>query len=544
LAPPRRFLEEEYMKSAKPLVFVPAVVLGAALFFACSGQRDSGPARSEADPGGKVNYPLKTDVKLTYWVPLAQNIAANFPNMGQTPYGAAIQERTGIKVEYLHPAGNTAEQFNLIIASGDLPDIMESNWLTYRGGPESAIAEGVILRLNDIAQKSAPNLFEYLGGHPDIDRMIRTDQGSYYCFPFVRGDFGLLLSSGLMIRQDWLDELGLQVPETIDEWHTVLTAFKDRKGSAAPFTNYNFANVPFAYAWGVTPRNFVMGDDGKIKYSPIEDGYRDYLSTFAQWYKEGLVDPDILTTTFDQVGSKITRGMSGAAVAALGSGMGTWTGAARSQTPSFKLTGAPLPVLRKGEKPVLSYAVYPYSGQTSAAITTKAKNAEIAARFLDWSYSEEGYIFNNFGIEGESFVWENGYPAYTDIVLKNPKGWPIAQGIAAYARSQDSGPFVQDLRYLEQYYNLQEQKDALKLWPFPDMLKRIVPPLTPTPDESSEFASIMSEVNTYQREMEAKFIIGTEPVSKWETYVRTIKNMGIDRAIKIQNAALNRYNAR
>jgi putative aldouronate transport system substrate-binding protein len=516
------------MKSAKLSWLIFAAVLAAAPFFACSGQRDSG----------------KAGAKLSYWMPLAQNIAANFPNMGQTPYAQEMQRRTGIQVEYLHPAGNAAEQFNLMIASGELPDIMESNWLTYRGGPENAIAEGVILRLNDVFENHAPNLLAYLKAHPDIDRMVRTDEGSYYCFPFVRGDFGLLLSSGLMLRQDWLEELDLEVPETIDEWHTVLTAFKNRKGLAAPFTNYNFLNMPFAYAWGVTPRSFMVGDDGKIKFSPIEDAYRGYLSAIAQWYREGLIDPDILTASYDQVSSKMTRGISGATVAALGSGMGTWTASARPQTPSFKLAGAPIPVLSKGQKPRLSYAVYPYSGQTSAAITAKSKNVETAARFLDWSYGQEGYIFNNFGIEGESFVWENDYPAFTDIVVKNPNGWPIAQGIAAYARSQDSGPFVQDLRYLEQYYSLQEQKDALKLWPFPDMLKYIVPPLTPTPAESQEFASIMTEINTYQREQEAKFIIGTEPLSNWDSYVKTIKSLGVDRAIEIQTAALSRYNAR
>jgi putative aldouronate transport system substrate-binding protein len=515
------------MKSVKAAIFIHAAVLGTVLFSACPGRRDSSSAE-----------------KLTYWMPLAQNVAANFPNLGQTPYARAVQERTGIQVEYLHPAGNTGEQFNLIIASGDLPDIMESNWLGYSGGPENAIAEKVILRLNDVFENHAPHLSAYLTAHPDIDRMIRTDAGSYYCFPFVRGDFTLLLSSGLMIRQDWLDELGLEIPKTIDDWHTVLTAFRDRKGSMAPFTNYNFSNVPFAYAWGVTPRNFMVDDESRIRYSPIEEGYRSYLAVFARWYKEGLVDPDILTTSFDQVSTKMTRGLSGAAVAALGSGMGTWTASARQQTPSFRLTGAPVPMLREGQKPHLSYAVYPYSGITSAAITTGARNVETAARYLDWSYGEEGYILNNFGIEGESFVWVDGYPAFTDMVLKNPNGWPIAQGIAAYARSQDSGPFVQDRRYLEQYYSLQEQKDALTLWPFEDMLKHIVPPLTPTPEESAEFATIMTEVNTYQREMEAKFIIGTEPLSNWDAYVRTIKNLGIDRAIEIQSTALNRYNAR
>jgi len=509
------------MKSVKLPVL--AVVLGI-LFSSCSGQRDSG--------------------ALTYWMPLAQNVAANYTNMGQTPYVKKLREQTGIQAEYLHPGGNSVEQFNLIIASGDMPDIMEYNWLNYPGGPENAIAERVILRLNDVFEKYAPNVLAYLKANPDIDRMIRTDDGSYYCFPFIRGDFSLLLSSGLLVRQDWLDELGMELPETIDEWHAVLSAFRDRKGITAPFTNYNLSNMPFAYAFGVVPRNFVVGQDGRIRYSPVEEAYRSYISTVARWYREGLIDPDILAASFDQVSTKMTRGVSGATVAPIGSGMGTWTASARQQNPSFALSGAPIPALRKGERPYLSYAVYPYAGISSAAITAKTRNVEAAARYLDWNYSEEGYILNNFGIEGESFHWVDGYPAYTDLILNNPDGRPVAQGLGAYTRAQDSGPFVQDPRYLEQYYTLPEQKDALARWAFPDMLKHIVPPLTPTPAESAEFAAIMAEVNTYQREMESKFIIGTEPLSNWDTYVGTIKRLGIDRAIEIQNAALSRYNAR
>ncbi|MDR0450475.1 MAG: hypothetical protein LBH26_04340 [Treponema sp.] len=54
----------------------------------------------------------------------------------------------------------------------------------------------------------------------------------------------------------------------------------------------------------------------------------------------------------------------------------------------------------------------------------------------------------------------------------------------------------------------------------------------------------MSEVTAYRDEMNAKFLLGTESLSNWDNYVNTIRRMGIDRAIAIQNAALARYNAR
>jgi putative aldouronate transport system substrate-binding protein len=112
--------------------------------------------------------------------------------------------------------------------------------------------------------------------------------------------------------------------------------------------------------------------------------------------------------------------------------------------------------------------------------------------------------------------------------------------------SADNGPMVQDIRYQEQQHVYQEQRDAVRLWTIEGAEDFLVPPITPTPQESREFAQIMSGIETYMNEMETKFILGTEPLTgaAWPNYVNTIRRMGIDRALEIQNAALARYNAR
>ncbi|MFR8337370.1 MAG: hypothetical protein ACLVAW_12230 [Eisenbergiella massiliensis] len=138
-------------------------------------------------------------------------------------------------VEFQHPAsGREKEQFNLIVAD-DLPDIMEWQWVKqYPGGPEKAIKDGVIIPLNDIFDQYCPNIKKYLAENPEVDKMIKTDDGNYFAFPFIRGEDKLCYTVGGFIRQDWLDELGLEVPTTVDEWHEVLTAFKEKKGAEAP----------------------------------------------------------------------------------------------------------------------------------------------------------------------------------------------------------------------------------------------------------------------------------------------------------------------
>ena len=495
-------------------------------------------------------YPMASGAKLTYWAPLNDNVSANYSNLGDTFFGKALMAQTGVDIEFMHPPLNQhVEQFSLILADGNLPDVMEYDWLPlYAGGPEKAITDGVILPLNDIIEQYCPNLSKYLAENPDIDRMIQTDEGTYYCFPFIRGDGKLCNTIGPMMRKDWLDELGLEVPTTIDEWHTVLTAFKEQKGATAPFTYEQDREQlrdtdPFAYAYNTT-RTFYLGSDGKVHYGAAEPEFKDYLATMAQWYKEGLIDADLATLSVDQVSAKMTSGTAGASVGWAGSRLGAWTKAAQATNPDYELVATPYPTTQKGAYPEFGQIENQYSGRASVAITTSCKDVERAARMLDYAYGEDGHFLYNFGVEGESYNMVDGYPAYTDLILDNPDGLPISQAMAAYIRGCYNGPFVQDLRYLEQYYTLQNQKDTPDIWGASNGKAHVVPPITPTTEESKEYSTIMNEVRTYRDEMILKFIFGTESIDNFDTYVANMEKMGLSRALEIQNAALDRYNAR
>lgn len=508
----------------------------------------SGSATAESD-NGTFSYPVKGNPTLTYWGALNGNVSANYTNLGDTPFAKALMKQTGVNIQFQHPPANSGDdQFNLILADGDLPDVMEYTWLTYPGGPQKAIQDGNIIALNDVFQKYCPNLTKYLKEHPDIDKMVKTDDGQYYCFPFIRGDPTLANTIGPMLRQDWLQDLNLQVPTTIDEWHNVLTQFKEKKGAAAPFTlqwtmaPLNDAN-PFIYAYGVD-KNFYLGNDGKVHFGSVENGFKQFLQTFSQWYKEGLVDKDIATMGGDQVSAKMTNGASGASNGWAGSSMGAWITAATVSNPKYMLVAAPYPTVNKGDKPEFGQIESLYSNQGSVAITTKCKNVEAAARLLDYAYSDEGHMLYNFGIEGESYTMVNGSPTYTESVMKNPKGWPVSQSLSAYIRGNYNGPFVQDKHYLEQYYTIPTQKVANTLWGQTNAAKYKLPPITPSAEESKEFASIMNDINTYRDEMMLKFILGTESLDNFDKYAATINQMGLPRALEIENAALDRYNKR
>ena len=100
------------------------------------------------------------------------------------------------------------------------------------------------------------------------------------------------------------------------------------------------------------------------------------------------------------------------------------------------------------------------------------------------------------------------------------------------------------MNYLEQYLQLPAVKECPSVWAVPDARKHTVPNITPTQEESKELATITNELGTYVSEMSLKFIFGTESFDNWDKYIETLQGMKLDRALEIENAALERYNAR
>ncbi len=519
-------------------------------FLAGCKHSDNNGQHSTADEKAERQLPASPTAgeTLTYWAELNGNAASVKPRFQDVPFFQEWQKRTGVNLRFIQPPANQAKQaLNVMLASGELPDIIEYEWATFPGGPEKAIKDGYILRLNDLIDKYAPNLKRYLSEHPDIDKQIKTADGSYYVFPFIQGDARLRTYQGPIIRKDWLEELGLSVPVTIDDWHTVLKAFKEKKGVQAPLTFlstpsplFGLENGAFVGAFGVKKGFYLK--DGQVKFGPIEPGYKQFLALFRDWYAEGLIDRNIATVDTRTIDSSMLSGRSGASIWNAGSGIGTWLPLLKEKDPDAEFVAAPYPVLHQGERPMFGQRVNPYMSSGGVAISTKSSHAEEAVRMLDYGYGEEGHLLFNFGIEGVSYTMQGGKPTYTDLILHNPDKLAPSQAIAMYSRASYFGPFVQDAAYMEQYYMLPEQKEAVNIWADTDVEEYMLPPVQKTERESAEFSAIMQDVTTLVDEMSLRIILGIDPLDSFDDYVAQLKALNIDRAIAIQKTALERYN--
>ncbi len=498
--------------------------------------------------GAGEDNALDTPLTLTYWAELNGNAASIKSNFNEVPFFQEWQRRTGVDLNFIQPPANQGkEALSVLLASGELPDLIEYEWIHYPGGPEKAINDGYILRLNEIIDQYAPHLKEYLSKHPDIDLQVRTANGSYYAFPFIQGDKRLRTYQGPIIRKDWLDELGLEVPETIAEWHDVLIAFKEHKGAKAPLTFLGVPNPLFGIEGGGFVGAFGIKKDfyqeqGKVKFGAIEPEYKAFLALFRDWFKEGLIDPNLAAVDSETQDTSMILGRSGASIWNAGAGIGTWLPLMQAKDPSVELAPAPYPVLNKGDRPKFGQFAPAVGASGGVAISTSNPHVEEAARMLDYGYSPEGHLLFNFGMEGVSYEMKDGDPTYTDLILKNPNQWAPSQALAMYTRASYFGPFVQDVRYMEQYYTLREQQEATRLWSDTDAALHTLPSLPKTEEESTEFSMIMQDVNRIVDEMSLKIIYGIEPLDAFEGYVEQIHTMGIDRALQIQQRSLDRFN--
>ncbi|MBQ8525341.1 MAG: extracellular solute-binding protein [Clostridia bacterium] len=517
------------MKKNFKKVVLTAAALGSALALAACN-------------GGGEQTATSDSTNIRYWVPLSGNASQIVTNMGETPLAQKLMEKFGCTIEYMHPAqGQDGEKFNLLVASGDLPDIIEYKWMTgYQGGPQKAIADGVIYPLD--LQKDAPNLYAYAKEHPDIDKMMKTDDGQYFGYPFIRGDEYLLTSAGLIIREDWLQELGLEMPETLDDWTNVLREFKAKKSTGAPIGSSLTGAInqgSFVTAFGIQDGFYL--EDGKVVYGPMDDRYKDFLAFMNEWYKEGLIDQDYASPNAASAQSNMLNGVNGVAFASCGSGIGKWMAAATEE--GFSVTGAKNPVMNKGEVPMFGNYQNPVTG-TVAVISMDADNKDLCAKLLDYGYSEEGKMLFNFGIEGESYNMVDGYPKYTEEITNNPEGLSMAVSMSRYTMSHAESCFIQDKRYMEQYAQLPQQKMALDNWMATDVAEHFLPPITLTMEQQSELISSIDNINTYKAEMQVKFITGVEPLENFDQFREGLKERQIEKYLQYQQEAYERYLSR
>ncbi|MBO4424305.1 MAG: extracellular solute-binding protein [Spirochaetales bacterium] len=491
--------------------------------------------------------------ELTYWATLNAAITAN--SFDELPYWQELMARTNTKITFQHVAANNnvAEAFAVLTASRrSMPDIIEYQWINYAGGPQKAIDDGVIIALNDYLDY-APNLKKFLETHPDIANMVKTDEGNYYCFPFLRGDTyennTLLYTEGWVYRTDLLEKAGVYaIPETPDELYDALVKIKASGLVEWPIAirsdHINRVFAPGFDSWGENEGIYV--DNGVVKSGLLEPNRYDYLVFLNKLYTEGLLYNDYLTLDKKGMGNLILNSTTAIGYAPGGSGIGTWLPQMQKEDPTVSMSSAKPLSPEKGRLSMFAKmdTIYSNAG-ASAAITTSCKNIEAAMRLLDYQYSEEGHMLANYGIEGVSYKMENGEPVYLEPVL-NDTGVLDSTKAWQYMRFTINGPFVQEPEAQKYYYAVPELQEALVLWAQTTYGEHDMSLITVSSEHADDYARIVNDVKTYAKEWENKFITGATPLNEqtFAEYQAGLKGLKLEQAVAWRQEAYDKYISR
>ena len=507
---------------------------------------------------------VHTGESFTYWLSLPSQAQQTVTSYNDLMMFQEMEKVTGTKVEFLHPtSGSTgSEAFQILLASGDYPDMIEYNWASYAGGPQQAIDDGIIISLNDYLEDYAPNYYDWLEGEKGKENNYLykaqsiSSSGNYYGFKSMnignyRG-FG-----GLYIRKDMLDKWGLDVPVTIDDWDNVLATAKEN-GIKYPLTgaksmfSFNGADV-FNTAWNVG-KSFYIDDNNKVRFGPFEKNYKKYVAKMAEWVKKGYVDIDYVTNTSTNLEGSMTNGTSIATYGWVGGSIGKLLPAMAERNPEYNVVACPFPVMKEGNIPWFQELDAEAKDPTlaisiSCGIDNEDRYKE-AIKWCDYLYSDEGIVLKSFGVEGDTYTVEKGedgeeHYIYTDKIFDHEKigAHSVEAALYRFFRPGNGPGFGQHPDYLNGFYPYEQQKEAIKIWNehIETAKKHKLPTLSYTGEEAGERAAIIAKAKDNLDAAISNIILGKESIDTYDEAISKAKKDGYDRMLETTQAAYDRY---
>ncbi len=440
---------------------------------------------------------------------------------------------------------NSKEAFNLLMASGKLPDIVGG------GGPDFSMREqinlygieGAFVPLNTLIDKHAPNIKAVLDKRPDIRKAITAPDGNIYIIPYLPdGKFG----RGYFVRQDWLDKLGLKQPQNVNELYAVLTAFRNKdpngngKKDEIPFFDRDWQEmIRLVTLWdgrssgSDTYHDFLVAD-GKIKHPYTSDNYRNGIKNLAKWYKEGLIDPEIFTRGARSREVLLSSNLGGMTHDWFAS-TATFNDALKDKIPgfNFKAMIPPASVSGKRIEEHRRTAVKP----DGWAISHTNKDPVTTIKYFDFWFSDAGRRLANFGVEGVHHELVNGKAKFKPNVLSS-KTQVLPQMVEVGA--QVPRGFPQDYEYERQWTN-QAALEGIALYEKGDYLVPEFLGVALDVPQKAIYDKYWSSILTYMLEQQQAWILGTRDVEKdWPAYTAQLDKLNLRLVMTAMQGAYER----
>jgi len=478
-----------------------------------------------------------------------------------------FEEKTGVHVNWqLVSSTDVGEKTSLLLATNnkaDMPDVFFNASLS-RAVAEAYGTQGILMDLTDLIADYGTNMQALAAHNPKfVDAMTAYDGGVYFLSRYYE-TVHTRATQKIWMNMKWLENVGMEVPTTTDELVEVLKAFKEQdangNGDATdeiPMIHHTgYAAQPgnglmqsFVY-WAPQGTSLYV-EDGVVKASYAQEGYKEGLKFYKKLYDEGLIDNELFSMTQDQA-KALAADPNGNRVGVTVGGTVSIFDFADPEINNFEVID-PL----AGPTGLKQTARENVNPSPFAAISGYCADPQLAYRWLDaqlydstsdvangdyewinfwygeegtgWAKSEEGAV--GFTGEQSAYKWifnwgeEQNTHWYETFLINMPEGWkPLIESDMGDGYNQEKILYWATKDHMEPY---------MVDWTMS----------TPSLEEDAavEVAELSTALNTYWQSMMAKFVTGEADIdAEWDSYLAELDKIGLARYTEIYTEALNR----
>ena len=441
-----------------------------------------------------------------------------------------LEDKWNVKITPLMITHMEQEAWDLYFSSGNTADYISNPGSRYNMLIDQQIVRPISF---DMIETYTPNwiakAIKMVGDKDTTYQMLTYDDGNVYCLPYIA--YTAAFGGCAYIRTDWLDNLNLSIPTTLDEYHDVTYAFvyNDPDGNGEDDTlGISGANFNFHYifgAYGIMKDTYLKDDEGKVTYTSVSDAYKEALKTLQSWWKEGLIDPEALTDNRAKLREKWCDGKIG-----IMNDNAWWGEESRGNNSVFNMLYNRDPDAKVSAFSAVtgpdgkSGAQWGFPGVTGQACvlfgadTSDEKTIRIMQIKESLTYIDE-YIKGRYGEEGKTFtIDENG------TLIMNPE-WDFEQqrslGIGQFYATQPQS--IEDASVVLTPHDIETNNISLSSNLIPSGINFYAPRTNEAKDMYG------SDVGTIVSEYYANAIMDRIDIdATWDDYVNQVKAAGLD----------------
>ena len=465
-----------------------------------------------------------------------------------------LEDRMDVDLDfYILPNVGWQDVFEVMVAANEkLPDLVfgssSANFVATHA------ANGVFIDITPLYEEYGVHMKAAL--ESDAYAMSQTvfPDGKMYSVPRVQYQTHTEYSPKFFLNEVWMNNLGLQIPETYEGLVDVFRAFRDDD----PNGNGLQDEIPISGHKDELPFNFLMGsftfvngahnlqvnDAGVLNACYTTDGWRNGLRAFnALWEEGGILDPMMFTQDNEQLRAVAQREgdtILGAVIA-----MNSTMPFQNAIEKAHEFVGTPPFAGPDGTR----YTAYsPPSVTYNGQITKYCEDPVFAFQFMDNTYELETTMVIRYGEQGVDWDWlpegskgilteSMGIPATFSLLSTVQTGvqnkwWHVWSPLYIPYSIGDGWPWLDDVARVAM--------DAIGIL-YGYVPDKIVGRILYTPDEMGEINEILSNLNNYRNEARSLFILGDMDVEKdWDAYLAELNSIGLPKYLEVTQAAYER----